>query len=66
MGVSAAGQLVCGAVLNVVGRRGGKPGERDQAAGADPDVCARETYGRKLLSQLLIALGQLFGVLPHR
>ena len=60
-----AGRLVCDAV-NVVRRRAREPGERHQAAGANSYAFAGETYGRKLVSQLLIALEQLLGLFPHR
>src|SRR5262245_6837357 len=60
-----AGRLVCDAV-NVVRRRARELGEGDQAAGANPYTFADETDGRKLVSQLLIALEQSFGLFLHR
>src|SRR5262249_18570402 len=64
MGVGAAG-LVCGAIdFSLSGGRS-KPGERNHAAGANPDARAGDTKRRKLLPQLLIALKQFLGVLPH-
>src|SRR5262249_44361819 len=53
MGVGAAG-LVCGAVDFSLTCRRSKPGERNHAAGANPDARAGDTKRRKLLPQLLI------------
>ena len=61
-----AGRLVCDAVtIGGVRRLGGKPGMCHQVAGSNPYVFAYGQYGRKLVPQLLIALDQLFGALPH-
>ena len=65
MGMGAARRICCDAVNFDVVRRRRKPGERNHAAGANPYAFADQTDDRKLVSQLLIALKQLFGVLPH-
>jgi hypothetical protein len=61
----AAGWLVCGAVnIDVVRPQGGRPGMRHEVAGSNSYVFACG-QSRKLVPQLLIALDQLFGALPH-
>src|SRR5262245_5107104 len=65
MGMGAARRICCDAMNFDVVRRRRKPGERNHVAGANPYAFADQTDDRKLVSQLLIALKQLFGVLPH-
>ena len=50
MGMGAVRRICCDAVNFDVVRRRRKPGERNHAAGANPDACAREAEGSQLLS----------------